>query len=54
MTDSTIAINGDEDDGDAHESFILDRNAEKVSEYCGANRNMALMQAVEVTLGAGK
>jgi acid stress chaperone HdeB len=32
----------------------LDRNAEKVSEYCGANRNMALMQAVEVTLGAGK
>jgi len=32
----------------------LDRNSEKVSEYCGSNRNMTLMQAVETTLGAGK
>ena len=32
----------------------LDRNSEKVSEYCGSNRNMTLMQAVETTLGPGK
>lgn len=32
----------------------LDRNAERVSEYCGSNRNMPLMQAVETTLGQAR
>ncbi len=34
--------------------LLLDRNAEKVSEYCSYNPNVGLMQAIEVTLNAGK
>jgi acid stress chaperone HdeB len=36
------------------DTVALERNADKVSEYCDANRNMTLMQAVETTLGASK
>jgi acid stress chaperone HdeB len=36
------------------DTMALERNAEKVSEYCGSNRNMTLMRAVETTLGASK
>jgi acid stress chaperone HdeB len=36
------------------DSQALERNAERVSRYCGSNRKVALMQAVETTLGAGK
>jgi HdeA/HdeB family len=32
----------------------LQHSAERVSEYCGSNRNMTLMEAVETTLRAGK
>jgi acid stress chaperone HdeB len=33
------------------DTTTLEINAEKVSEYCGSNRNMTLMQAVETALG---
>ena len=34
--------------------LLLDRNAEKVSEYCGYNPSVSLMQAIETTLNANK
>ena len=33
--------------------LALERNADKVRGYCMENRDMALMQAVETTLGGG-
>ena len=38
LTDSTIAINGDENGEDAHESFILDRNTKKNGNCCETAR----------------
>jgi acid stress chaperone HdeB len=32
----------------------LERNADKVYQYCGSNPNLTLMQAVETALGASK
>ena len=32
----------------------LDRNAEKVSEYCASNPEATLMKAIETTVGAAK
>jgi acid stress chaperone HdeB len=32
----------------------LDRNAEKVSEYCASNPEVTLMKAIETTVGAAK
>jgi acid stress chaperone HdeB len=32
----------------------LDRNAEKVSEYCASNPNVTLMKAIETTVGTAK
>ena len=32
----------------------MEGNADRVSAYCDLNRKMALMQAVEATLGTGK
>jgi acid stress chaperone HdeB len=32
----------------------LDRNAEKVSEYCASNPGVTLMKAIETTVGAAK
>ena len=34
--------------------LLLDRNAEKVSEYCSYNPGVGLMQAIETTLSANK
>jgi acid stress chaperone HdeB len=34
--------------------IALDRNAEKVSEYCVSKPDVTLMKAVEATLGAAK
>jgi hypothetical protein len=31
----------------------VERNADKVEEYCRSHRDMQLMQAVEATLGGG-
>ncbi len=36
------------------DSQALERNAERVSRYCESNRSVALMEAVETTLGGGK
>jgi acid stress chaperone HdeB len=35
------------------DTSALERNADKVEEYCRSHRDMPLMQAVETTLGAG-
>ena len=35
------------------DTAALQRNADKVEEYCRSHRDMALMQAVETTLGGG-
>ncbi|KAF7971596.1 hypothetical protein HWV62_20772 [Athelia sp. TMB] len=34
LTEDTIALNGSEDDGDAHESFNLDKNVEENGNFC--------------------